>query len=68
MSEPEQESNFADFIKQPTQEVLETEDGVYIDGCKIEFVLTDSVKTRSLGEDAVKVTLSFIAKRFTKEV
>ncbi|WP_339183244.1 hypothetical protein [Oceanobacillus sp. FSL W7-1293] len=55
------------YIPSPTQEVVETIDALYIDGFKIDFVLTDSVKTKPFSEDAVEVTLTFIAKSFTDE-
>lgn len=53
------------YIPSPMQEVVETNDALYIDGYKVDFVLTDSVKTKPFSEDAVEVTLTFIAKSFT---
>lgn len=57
------ENNYA--FSEPTQEVVETDDGVYIDGFKIEYVKNDSVTTEPFGKSTI-VTLSFFAKSFTK--
>lgn len=49
-----------------SQNVVETDKAVYINGNEIKHVLTDSVKTESIGNLTV-VTLSFLASEFSKE-
>ena len=49
--------------KPVTHKVVETEEAVYIDDKKIEYVIEDSVKTEELGDKQI-VTLSFIAQSF----
>ena len=51
----------------PTQKVLETKDGLYIDGFKVEFVVEDSVSIEKLSQNQVIVGLKFIAASFEKE-
>lgn len=48
------------------QNVIETDKAVYIDGNELKYVLTDSVKTVSIGKITV-VTLSFLASEFLKK-
>lgn len=51
----------------PTQEVLETKEGLYIDGFKVEFVIEDSVSIEKISQNQVIVGLKFIAASFEKE-
>lgn len=46
--------------------VIETDNQFLIDGKRIHYVIKDSVKTKTLGDGYVKVTLSIIAESFTK--
>lgn len=55
------------YITEPVkQAVIETEKAVFVDGQRINYVLTDSVKTEDFGNDVI-VTLSFVASSFTRE-
>ncbi|HFX4900014.1 TPA: hypothetical protein ACIEWO_000509 [Streptococcus pyogenes] len=46
--------------------VIETDNQFLIDDKRIHYVIEDSVKTKTLGDGYVEVTLSIIAKSFTK--
>lgn len=48
---------------EPRQVVEETNDGVYIDSFKIEYVVEGSIKKETLSSEVEKVTLSFLAKK-----
>lgn len=48
----------------PTQEVIETEKAVWIDGHEVKDIIKDSVKTDSFGGYTI-VTLSLLVKSFT---
>lgn len=50
----------------PRHEVVETNEAVYIDNKRITCVVDNSVKTEPLGENAVTVTISFVAKSYRK--
>lgn len=47
----------------PRQVVEETNDGVYIDSFKIEYVIEGSIKKETLSSEVEKVTLSFLVKK-----
>ena len=51
----------------PTQKVLETKDGLYIDEFNVEFVIEDSISIEKLSQNQVIVGLKFIAASFEKE-
>lgn len=48
----------------PTHIVVETVDGLSIDGFPIGFVIENSVKAEQLSKECVEVTVSFLAKSY----
>lgn len=48
----------------PSHVVVETVDGLSIDGFPIGFVIENSVKTAQLSKECVEVTVSFLAKSY----
>lgn len=50
--------------KKPSQVIVETKEGFYIDNFSLDFVLEDGVTVQELGEDYVRVNVTFIAKSY----
>ncbi|MDT2422375.1 hypothetical protein P7D92_09965 [Enterococcus dongliensis] len=48
----------------PSHIVVETVDGLSIDGFPIGFVIENSVKAEQLSKECVEVTVSFLAKSY----
>lgn len=50
--------------KMPSHVVVETQDGLIIDGFELDYVLAGGVTAQQLSEDVVKINVSFLAKSY----